>query len=228
MDCFVMLLIVYSMLFIFSIAVFNLKVLSPSIIFTTSFTFMVYLAFLTREEMGFVVSEKTVEVLAIGGTLFVLTELFVMLFYLSKKRSHTYGVAETENKPLYMRKSTINVFFIVIAASFVLALASITLSTSGSVGYRMEVYKNMMLYDTDNVRFRFLLSQLYKLNTASAYICTYIAIYNWSVCKEALKKQIKCLLVSFIFIIYTVFSQEKEKETVEVAFYRNSKRRVAV
>lgn len=219
MDYFVMLLLVYSILFIVSIPVFNLKVLSPSIIFTTSFTFMVFLAFFTRDEMGFAVSEKTFEVLAIGGMLFVFTELFVMLFYRLRIRSSIYGATEIERKPLYMRKSTINFFFIVIAASFALALVSIALSTSGSVGYRMEVYKNMMLYDTGNVRFRFLLNQLYKLNTASAYICSYIAIYNWSVCKETLKKQIKYLWVSFIFIFYTLFSQGARQPAIEIIVF---------
>ena len=219
MYCFEMLLIVYSLLFLFSIAVFNLKVLSPSIIFTTSFTFMVHLAFFTRKEMGFVVSEKTFEVLAVGGTLFVLTEFFVMLFYNLSVQSRIKCFAYTEKKPLYMRKSTINFFFIVIVFSFVLALASIVLSTSGSVGYRMEVYKNMMLYDTGKVRFRFWLNQLYKLNTASAYVCAYIAVYNWSVCKETLKKQIKYWLVSLIFIIYTVFSQGARQPAIEIIVF---------
>lgn len=219
MYYFEMLLIVYSLLFLFSIAVFNLKVLSPSIIFTASFTFMVYLAYFMRVEMGFIVSEKTFEVLSIGGTLFALTEFFVMLLYHLGARSPVKRFADNENKPLYMRKSTINYFFIIIVFSFVLALSSIVLSTSGSVGRRMEVYKNMTLYDIGNVRFRFLLNQLYKLNTASAYVCTYIAVYNWSVCKETLKKQMKYLIVSFVYIIYTAFSQGARQPAIEIVVF---------
>lgn len=216
MDYFLLLLIVYTMLFITSITVFNLKIMSPSIIFTASFTLMVYLAFATKEAMGFTVSKSTFEIFAIGGFLFVITEFLVMLFHSIRKNSIVRAI---DHKPLYIKQTTLNLFFLIMCFSFVLALVSIMLSTSGSIGNRMEVYKNMMLNDIGNVRFRFLLNQLYKINTATSYVCAYIVVYNWSVCRKKLRANLKCLLIIGLFIVYTVFSQGARQPAIEIILF---------
>lgn len=220
MDYFLVLLIVYSCLFFLSTVIFNLKILSPSIIFTASFTLMLYLAYVTREMMGFSVSEKTFKVLAIGGLLFVINEFFVMFSHqLLHHKSLCNNFYTTKRVPLYIKKSTLNYFLLIISFSFGLALLSILTSTSGSVGNRMETYKNMMLYDTGNVKFRFLLNQLFKINTAISYVCAYIGIYNWLIIGEKFKKQVKYFFIVAIYIIYTFFSQGARQPAIEIVIF---------
>lgn len=220
MDYFVFLVIIYTVLFVGSIVVFNMKVLSPSIIFTASFTLMVYLAFFTKDMMKFTVSKKTFEVFALGGCLFVATEFWVMLYFniLRHGKRVTIGLA-TDRKPLYIRKSTLNLFFIVISFSFVLAIVSIMQSTGGSVGNRMETYKNMMLYENGTIKYRFLLNQLFKINTAVSYVCMYIGVYNFSICGEDIKSQFRYFAIVCNYIIYSSFSQGARQPTIEIIVF---------
>lgn len=219
-DYFEILVIIYTLLFIASMAIFNMKVLSPSIIFTASFTVMVYLALFTKDIMGFVVSKKTFEVLTLGGCLFVATEFCVMFYFnILRHRKKVIIRPVTDRKPLYIRKSTLDLFFILINFSFALVIVSIIQSTGGSVGNRMEIYKNMMLYETGTVRYRFLLNQLFKINTAVSYVCAYIGIYNFSMCGENIKKQFKYFAIVCNYIIYSLFSQGARQPAIEIIVF---------
>ena len=220
MDYFLFLLLIYTSLFVISVAVFNLKILSPSIVFTASFSIMIYLAYATKAAMGFTVNEKTFMIFSVGGLLFVLTEMIVMIMH--KRFSHQTlngAGSDIERKPLYIRKSTLHILLFIILFSLLLSLISIYLSTSGSVGNRMETYKNMMINDVGNVRFRFVLNQLYKINLATAYVCTYVAIYNLSVCGVKFRTQLSYLTITVIFIFYTVFSQGARQPAIEIIVF---------
>lgn len=220
MDYFLLLLITYTALLLISIMVFNLKVLSPSIIFTASFSLMIYLAFATKDLLGFAVSELTYNILSIGGILFVIVEFMIMC--INRELWHVKEANckdERKRIALYIRNSTLSIFFLIIIFSLGLALVSVLLSTSGSIGNRMEVYKNMLLSDKGNVKFRVVLNQLYKLNTAIVYVCAYIAVYNWTVCKESISKQKKYFVIVLIFIVYTVFSQGARQPSIEIVLF---------
>ncbi|MGN0351043.1 MAG: O-antigen polymerase [Roseburia sp.] len=220
MDYFFALLIVYTLIFLYALFVFNGKVLSPSIIFSASFTCMVYLAYITKDAMGFEVSKNTFNVLSMGGVLFILSETVIWGYYNIIRFKKNRSIVSTGTpKPLVIKRQILNIFFTLVLFSFALALVSIVLSTSGSAGNRMEVYRNMMIQNDENVRYRFALNQLFKINTALSYVCAYLVVYNCSVCKQKLIKQLKYLLIVLVYIVYTIFSQGARQPAIEIIVF---------
>lgn len=224
MDDFSLLLVVYFAYLIASVKLFNLKIISPSVIFLASFTFMLFLAYSFRIMLDFRVSSATLEIFLLGGGFFILTELVVKNYYSSKNvlklvcnRNNIYI---NKRQPIFVRNKLINALMLLFFISFLFALYVMFINTSGgSFSARMEQYKELLLYSHGRVKYRFVISQLYKINTSISYVLGYILIYNFSVCNVEISKMKKNIYLIVLFCLFSMVAQAARQPAFELLLF---------
>ena len=222
MDYFLFLMLIYMIFMLISLLLFDAKMLSPSFIFSSSFTFMISLAYVFKGILGFEVNEKTFTVFTIAGLLFLLTEVITKIFFqiLKKSKMSSFQNEVVIDRPLYINRQMIYLMEVFLIISLITAIGVLDLNTSdGSFSARMSQYKNTLLYDASSINFRFLVSQLYKINMAIAYLLGYILIYNFTKCNIELKEMKEYIFLIVIFCIFSMISQGARQPTIEILLY---------
>ena len=77
MECFFMLLIIYFIYLCYALFISKFDIVSPSVIFFSSFFSMLSLAYYYKDKLGFNVEYRTFYVLTIAGLIFLLTESLI-------------------------------------------------------------------------------------------------------------------------------------------------------
>ncbi len=211
-------MIIYMIYMIIAFAISNGKLLSPSVIFSASFTFMISLAYIFKDILGFEVSKLTFTIFIIAGVLFLFTELSVQMFYSIKYRNR--NVIKKERTPLVINKQMQQMMIFILLISLILAVIALIINTNtGALGVRMSQYKTLLLYNANLVKYRFYIAQLYKINTAIAYLCAYIFIYNFAICKIKIKYQINYIIVIVLFCAFSMFAQAARQPVIEIILF---------
>lgn len=227
MDYFLLLAIVYFIYLIASIALFEVKLISPSVVFSASFTFMICLALLFRETLEFRVGMDAFGVLAIAGGIFLFTEFCVKLFYIAaprKKARHLSGnlasVQNNTNHPIVINRQMRVLLFAFFLLNLVISVAVVGINTTGgSIMERMSQYRQAMLYAPETVRYRFIIAQLYKICSAMIYVEAYIVVYNKMKCAVRLTHMCDYTISILIYCVYTMICQGARQPMIEILVF---------
>lgn len=211
------LMIIYMVYIILALILSGFRIISPSVIFSTSFTFMLVLAYIFKDKLEFCASILTFKIFITGGFLFLFSESLVRLYYGNKYRLYE---GETVYEKIYINKQIQNIFLICMVNSLVISVGVLFINTSGgNFSDRMNQYKEMLLYSKDIVHYRTIVSFLYKINTGISYFCAYILVYNFSVEKVKLRNMNRLVFIIFIFCIFSTISQGARQPLIEMLIY---------
>ena len=204
MECFFMLLIIYFIYLCYALFISKFDIVSPSVIFFSSFFSMLSLAYYYKDKLGFNVEYRTFYVLTIAGLIFLLTESLIKRI----KENNTRKIINCDcfdNENIVLIKEVIlKLSIIFLLFSIIVSIIVIYVNTKNIVNVewnmRMTEYRELLL--SGRVQYHFFISQLYKINTAIAYIYTYIFTYNWVVARNFWRKQ--GLIIAFVigYILY--------------------------
>lgn len=219
-DFFGCLLLVYILYVLMSYVISSEKLLSPSMVFASSFTFMLMLAYGFKNILGFSVNELTFQVLALGGFIFIATECCVKLFLSSRKKCNEIALSCSSSIPIIISDRVICFFMVYIFIAMILTIYVFCINTGGeSFALRMMQYRINVLYHSDQIEGIFFVSQLYKINKCVAYFVAYIFIYNWGVCGIKLKTQFKYVIIMMLFCVSSVFSNAARQPIIEIILF---------
>lgn len=221
MDNLTLLLVVYVLYLIVSIILFDSKILSPSIVFFSSFTFMLSLACSFKILLGFTVGFLTLEVFLIAGWLFLLTEFVVKIcFGKNIRKDRNSNCLYVDKYPIVIKQRLMNFILFLFVVSFVIALYVMLINTGGGTfSAKMEQYKDALLYSSGKVRYRFIVSQLYKINTSISCVLGYVLVYNYSVCNVKVIKMKKIVYLIVLFCLFSMISQGARQPVVEMLLF---------
>lgn len=221
MNYFLGLMTIYMTYMLLAFLISNGKILSPSFIFSTSFTLMIVLAYIFKDRLGFEVNYLTFKIFATGGILFLISENIVKTFiHISKSKSYGNRKINIECENLYINKQIQHLLLVFMFLSLMLAVVVLFVNTSnGSFGSRMSQYKNALIYSANKVKFRTIVSLLYKINTGISYFCGYILIYNLSLNKIRLHDMKNYILIIITFGIFSTVSQGARQPLIEMVIF---------
>ena len=218
MECFFMLLIIYFIYLCYALFISKFDIVSPSVIFFSSFFSMLSLAYYYKDKLGFNVEYRTFYVLTIAGLIFLLTESLIKRI----KENNTRKIINCDcfdNENIVLIKEVIlKLSIIFLLFSIIVSIIVIYVNTKNIVNVewnmRMTEYRELLL--SGRVQYYFFISQLYKINTAIAYIYTYIFTYNLVVDRNFWRKQ--GLIIAFVigYIILASLYLGGRQPTVEL------------
>lgn len=215
MDYLLNLLIVYVILFFVSLFISNQRFTSPNVVFCTSFLIMLILAYSYKIILGFQLSEKTFEIFTFGGILFLISELLAKLLYYRKFNSMSSPSTLT-SQVIIIKEKYLKIGIIILGLSIIVAYYVMSINTGGgNISSKMEIYKNAML-DNKPLKYRFFISQLYKLLSAYIYIVGYVLIYNIAKCDIKIISMKKHIISIILYCIFSMFSQGARQPTIEI------------
>lgn len=218
MDCLLLLLIVYIMYLLTAVIFSNGRLLSPSVVFSASFTFMLLLAYIFKEILGFRVNETTFQVLSFGGFIFVATEIFVQWFLQRKEK--ILCNSSTGNELIILSDKVLNFLIIFLGLSTIICIYVFFINTTGeSIAVRMITYKFALLYDDSSIEYRAYMSQLYKVNMCIAYFGSYIFIYNLVNGSIGAIRKLKYISIIILFGIYGIFFNAARQPVIEILLF---------
>lgn len=218
MDCLLLLLIVYILYLLLSIIFSNGRLLSPSVVFSASFTFMLLLAYMFKEILGFRVNEATFQVLSFGGFIFVATEILMQWFL--QRKGNILCKSSTGNEIIALSDNVVNFLIIFLGLSTIICIYVFFINTTGeSIAVRMIQYKFALLYDDSSVKYRVYMSQLYKVNMCIAYFSSYIFIYNLANNSISSIRKLKYISIIILFGIYSVFFNAARQPVIEILLF---------
>ena len=199
---------------------FNNNFLSPSFVFSTSLSVMLCLAYYAAKnmEMLFAINLETFTIFAIAGFIFLATEFLFYSFhsvnYLQKRPFKTL----TDNpKPLTVNWQIQWAFTAFLFISLILAVKVLYMNTGGgSWSDRMKEYKELLLYHPEQLRLRFIMAQIYKVNIVTMDLFGYVMVYNLSMCKVSWKDCISYILDTFLYVVYSGVTTGARQTSVEV------------
>ncbi|MBQ6110910.1 MAG: oligosaccharide repeat unit polymerase [Synergistaceae bacterium] len=198
-----LLMIIYLVYTGLSFWLFNGNFLSPSVVFLVSLSGMLCLAYYAANTMGmlFAIGLRTFSIFAIAGLLFILTELCVYLLRTSSYEEQKPEI-KIKHEPLIVNWQIQICVIILFALSLLAAIYVLYVNTSGgSWSARMKEYRGLIL-NSPNMRYRFIVSQLYKINIVIMDLFGYIMIYNLTVCGVPVKSVLSYIIDA---LLYTVF-----------------------
>ena len=201
---------------------FNGNLLSPSIIFSSSLSLMLCLAYYAASTMGmlFAIEMRTFTVFAISGFLFIAAELCVYLFRTSTCTVNNPVTCEVKREPLIISRQTqilITCFFVL---SLILMIYAMYASTSGgSWSSRMREYKNLIYTNSGAIKFRAITSQLYKINLIMMDLLGYVMIYNLTICNVRVKEVLSYVIDTACFTVHSAVFNGGRQGSVEVILF---------
>lgn len=205
------LMFLYLSYVVISFWLFNGNFLSPSFVFSISLTVMLCLAYYTANDMGmlFAINLKTFSIFGFAGFVFLATEFFVyashtMEIFNHEEQQISEQISELRHEPLIVSQQVQWVFTAFLVVSVFASLVVLYANTGGgSWSQRMIAYKDKVLAAPDSIRYRFIVSQLYKINSATMNLFGYILVYNLAMCGSKLRE-----LSSYVLdvLLYAVFS----------------------
>lgn len=223
MDNLFLLMILYLVYIALSFWLFNGNFLSPSIVFTSSLGGMLCLAYYTATTMGmlFAIGIETFSIFAFAGFLFILTEFCVYMFRTSTSplSRACVNVAEAKHEPLIVNWQ-IQVFVTCLFAfSLFLAIIFVYMNTSGGTwADRMKEYRHVLRFP-ERIRYRFIFSQLYKVNFVIMDLFGYIMVYNLTICKVPVKQVLLYIIDSALYMVFAALFIGARQTAIEVLLF---------
>lgn len=217
MDYHIPLTITYIFLFIVSLCFFQAKLISPSVIFSCSFSAMLILSLISKEILDISVNWITFSVFSVAGLIFFFTELVVFLFFHGIRISASQRLSGVSFVPFeYSKQFRIFWIFVLIISIGFTFLSIYASGGGGSFLHRMQTYKNMLTYSPDKVKFRFALNQIRKIALALAVIYNYVLIYNVTVLRRNAHQYFDYIFSQILFVILMFFGAGARQEVVEL------------
>ena len=202
---------------------FNCNFLSPSFVFSMSLSAMLCLAYYAANnmEMLFAIKLETFTIFATAGFIFLATEFLFYSFHTVNYIQHRPLKTLTDNpQPLLINWQIQWAFTAFLFISLILAVKVLYMNTSGgSWSQRMTEYKELILHQPEQLKMRFIMSQIYKVNLATMDLFGYVMIYNISMCKVSLKHSISYILDTFLFLIYSAITTGARQTSIEVLLF---------
>lgn len=221
MDNLLLLAIIYLVYAVISFWLFNGNFLSPSVVFLLSLSGMLCLAYYAASTMGmlFAIGLRTFSIFAIAGLLFILTELCVYLLRTSSCKE-SYPEIEIKREPLIVNRQIQICVMILFAVSLLIAIYVLYVNTSGgSWSARMKAYRSLILKEP-HIKYRFIVSQLYKINIVIMDLFGYIMIYNLTVCGVPVKSVLSYMIDAVLYIIFcTVYNGARQTGVEAMLFF---------
>lgn len=223
MDLFLLLMIIYFVYLSLAWIISKGRINSPSVIFSASFSAMVCLGYIYKDYMGYDIEESTFSVLAIAGGLFLLTETVVSLLYNNSNRRVIFNKLNSNSNitkhPIIVSTVILRMCICFMVFSLLTAIFAVYTNTSGETFTRMTQYKEMLIYDADSVRYQFIVSMMYKINTALAYVLGYVLIYNKVAFNMSFFKQKKILVLLVLFVLFSSIAQGARQPAFEMVVF---------
>ena len=221
MDNLFQLMILYLVYTGLSFWLFNGNFLSPCFIFSLSLSAMLCLAYYTAVTMGmlFAIGIRTFSIFAIAGIIFIATELCV---YLLRASSCSLKLTDihTKYEPLIIDRQIqicITLFF---ALSVLFAVYVLYINTpGGGWSSRMRAFKNLVLNKPDSLRYRFITSQMYKINIITVDLLGYVMIYNLTVCGVPVKQVLSYIIDSALYAVFSVVYSGARQSAIEIILF---------
>ena len=220
MDNLFLLMILYLIYMGLSFWLFNGNFLSPSFVFSSSLSLMLCLAYYTARTIGllFAIGIKTFSIFAFAGLVFIATELCVYLFRVSSCRLLPVQ-QEVKYEPLIVSPQIQFCATCFFALSLLIALYVLYINTGGSWSGRMRQYRELLLYNPDAIRFRFINAQLYKINIIAMDLFGYVMIYNLSVCNVPVRKIFSYIIDSVLYVIFCTVNTGARQSAIEAVLF---------
>lgn len=223
MNYFFWLMIIYIVYTMMAFLFTNGKILSPSFVFSASFTFMISLAYIFKDILGFEVGQLTFSIFVTGGFLFLFTEYLVANFYGILRERRGIGSPTPipkDREPLRLNRQIQRLMMVELLVSLLIAIVVLYMNTSGgTMSSRMGEYKNNLLYGSQVVRYRFVVSLLYKVNTCVVYLVGYVFVYNSALCKVKVRSQIELIIIVVQFCIFSMVAQAARQPAIEIILF---------
>ncbi len=221
MDNLLHLMILYLIYTGLSFWLFNGNFLSPSFVFSLSLSIMLCLAYYTATTMGmlFAIGLKTFSIFSIAGLLFIVTELCVYLFRTSSG-SLKLRTEEVKHEPLRISWQIQICVTLLFAMSVVIAVFVLYANTGGGDwSSRMNAYKELLLHRPDEIRYRFIVAQLFKVNIITMDLMGYVMIYNLTVCNVPIKHVLIYILNALLYAVFSAVYSGARQSAIEVMLF---------
>lgn len=215
-----LLMIMYLIYAGLSFWLFNGNFLSPSFVFCFSLSAMLCLAYYSAVTMGmlFAIEIRTFSIFAFAGLVFIAAELCVYLFRTS---SSSYAGLHTENehKPFIVNPQIQIFVTCLFALSFLASIYFVYANTSGGTwSDRMEEYRHVLRYP-EKIRFRFIFSQLYKINFVIMDLFGYIMVYNLTVCNVPVRQVLSYIIDAVLYAMFTALFIGARQTSIELILF---------
>ena len=198
---------------------FNYNFLSPSFVFSMSLSATLCFAYYAANNLAmlFAIGLKTFSIFATAGFIFIATEFLVYSMHTVKHFQNKPIQTLTDNpQPLEINWQIQWAYTAFLIMSLFLAVIVLYMNTGGgSWGQRMKAYKEMLLYHPENLRMRFIMAQIQKLNILTIDLFGYVMLYNISVCKVPLRKSISYILDIPIYLVYSAVTTGARQTSIE-------------
>ena len=217
------LMLLYLTYTVISFWLFNCNLLSPSFVFSLSMTVMLSLAYYaaTNMEMLFAINLRTFTIFGVAGLIFLATEFLMYSMHTAKYLSNGSMERHSDKpEPLKINWQIQWLFTGFLAISLVLAVAVLYMNTGGGTwSQRMALYKELLLYNPENLKMRFIMAQIYKVNIVGMDLLGYVMIYNMSVCKVSVKESLSYIIDTLLYIAYSAVTTGARQTAVEAVLF---------
>ena len=221
MENLLLLAIIYLVYAGVSFWLFNGNFLSPSIVFTFALSGMLCLAYYAANTMGmlFAIEIRTFTIFAVAGLIFILTEFCVYLLRTSSCEEHNPEI-QIKREPLIVNWQIQICVTILFAVSLLMAIYVLYVNTSGgSWSARMREYRGLIL-SVPNIRYRFIVSQVYKINIVIMDLFAYIMVYNLVVCGVPVKSVLSYMIDAVLYTMFcTVYNGARQTGVEAMLFF---------
>lgn len=229
MNWLLLLEIAYITLLLLALVMAKGRLVSPSVIFSASFSVMLIFTNVFQEYFQFQIKAKTFWVMLIAGVIFLLTEHFYRLTvstvrvrspYRTRKQEQLHSL--TQNKPIEIQPFVQNVFLAIMIFGVFFAVFNLFYFAGGSGSWNamMSAYRRTKLYTRGTARLQFtIVNQIVNIAVALAHVCTYILVYNRQVCGIPVLPQKRLALIALLFAPLTSISTGGRQATVELAIF---------
>jgi len=202
---------------------FNYNFLSPSFVFSGSLAAMLVLAYYAAITLGmlFAITFETFTIFAVAGFVFIATEFCVYAFHTTGYFRDRHSVRlEPVDEPLIVHKQVQWAYTAFSILSLLISLAVLYINTGGgSWSSRIRAFRSLWLHDSDAIRFKFIISQLYKINLITTNFFGYVLLYNVSVCKVPLRESISYIIDVVIYFVYGAVTMGGRQPSLEAILF---------
>ncbi|MBR4196789.1 MAG: oligosaccharide repeat unit polymerase [Synergistaceae bacterium] len=201
---------------------FGYNFMSPSVVFFVSMSIMLCVAYYAANNMQmlFAINMQTFTIFAWGGFFFLAAEFMVYAGQAVRCFRNAPLVPQdmpAKPEPLFIHWQIQVSAMIFLAVSCVLAFAVLYMNTGGiTLHAKMKEFRSLLFYHPENIKYLFIIAQLYKVNLVISNLFGYVMLYNMTVCNIPARKLLVLLACVMLYAIFSVFYTCARQSFMEV------------
>ncbi|MBR0279822.1 MAG: oligosaccharide repeat unit polymerase [Synergistaceae bacterium] len=223
MDNLFILALLYLIYMGVSFYIFSYNFFSPSLFFCVSMSVMLCFSYYAGTNLGMLlaINMETFTIFAWGGFIFIATEFIVYANHtVNHFHSSTIQNDSLKYEPLIIHPQIQWAATLFLAMSFLASVALVLINTGGgSWSARMIEYKDKLIYHVNDLRYRFIVAQLYKIGIIIADSFGYVLVYNLTVCNIPARKLILYFVDVLLFALFSSVFSGARRSAIELFLF---------